>query len=127
MSILRPFFLLLILHGYFRSAQPAPAADEKGWFGMAVSVDAEGISFNPAIRSITVVTVVASSPAGSAGMFAGDAIVEAEGIIVAGAKASVLKAAMQKKVGDALHLKIRRGTAAPRELTLVAVSKPPGN
>ncbi len=104
-----------------------PAADEKGWFGMSVTVDAEGISLNPTIRSISIASVVPSSPAGAAGMIAGDAIVEAEGIIVAGAKASVLKAAMQKKVGETLHLKIRRGTAALRELTLLAVTKPSGS
>ncbi len=104
--------------------QGVSATDEKGWFGMAVSVDAEGISLNPTIRSIKVVSVVPKSPAATAGLVAGDSIVEAQGVTVAGAKADVLKAAMQKAVGEALHLKVRRGTTGSREVTLIAISKP---
>jgi C-terminal processing protease CtpA/Prc len=97
-----------------------------GWFGMSLNVDAEGISLNPTIRSIKVLSVVPTSPAGSAGLVPGDSIVEVQGIIVAGSKADVLKAAMQKAVGEALHLKVRRGATVPREVTLIAISKPPG-
>ncbi len=122
--MLRPFLSLIFLLSILWLDHPVSAADDKGWFGMSVSVDAEGISLNPTIRSIAIESVVPSSPAAAAGMVAGDIIVEAENILVAGATASILKAAMQKKVGQALHLKIRSGTAAPRDVTLVAIAKP---
>jgi C-terminal processing protease CtpA/Prc len=99
---------------------------EKGWFGLAVSVEVDGLSLNPTLRTITVQKVFASSPAASAGVAAGDSLVEVEGIAVAGAKADLIKAAMQKPVGQTLHLKIRRGTAGMREVSMVAVPRPAG-
>jgi C-terminal processing protease CtpA/Prc len=125
-SMTRPILSLIIALSTLSLTQGTSAMDDKGWFGMSVSVDAEGISLNPTIRSIKVVRVVPTSPAGSAGLIPGDSIVEVQGITVAGAKADVLKAAMQKGVGEALRLKVRRDTTAPRELTLIAISKPPG-
>jgi predicted metalloprotease with PDZ domain len=99
---------------------------EKGWFGLAVSVDVDGLSLNPTLRTITVQKVFASSPAASVGMAPGDTLVEVEGIVVAGTKADIIKTAMQKSVGQTLHLKIRRSTADIREVALVAVPKPAG-
>jgi S1-C subfamily serine protease len=104
----------------------AALSAEKGWFGFAVSVDAEVVSFNPTLRSITVQKVFESSPAALAGLAAGDVVLEVQGVVVSGAKADVLKAAMQKFVGETLHLKIRRGTGDTRELSMVAVQKPAG-
>jgi S1-C subfamily serine protease len=114
------FFLALSL------LSVAALGTEKGWFGFAVSVDAEGVSLNPTLRSITVQKVFASSPAALAGLAAGDVVLEVQGIVVTGAKADVLKAALQKSAGETLHLKIRRGTGDPRELSMVAVQKPAG-
>ena len=54
----------------------------------------------------------------------GDTVLEVQGILVAGAKADVLKAAMQKAVGETLRVKIQRG-AEIREVSLIAVNKPP--
>lgn len=99
---------------------------EKGWFGFAISVDADGLSLNPTIRSVTVQSVLPSSPAASSGMAAGDVIVEVQGVVVAGARADVLKAAMQRSVGETLHLKISRGSRETRELSMVAARKPAG-
>jgi C-terminal processing protease CtpA/Prc len=101
-------------------------AAEKGWFGLAISVDTEGLSLNPTVRSVAVQKVFASSPAASAGLAPSDIVVEVQGIVVAGTKADILKAAMQKSVGEALHLKIRRGAADIREVSMVAVPKPIG-
>ena len=97
---------------------------EKGWFGFAISVDADGMSLNPTLRTITVQKVFVSSPAAAAGMAPGDTVVEVEGIVVAGAKADAIKAAIQKSVGQTLHLKIKHGTADIREVSMVAVPKP---
>ncbi len=97
---------------------------EKGWFGLGVSVDVDGLSLNPTLRTITVQKVFASSPAASAGIVPGDTLVEVEGIVVAGSKADLIKAAMQKSVGQTLHLKIGRTTADIREVSMVAVPRP---
>lgn len=102
------------------------AAADKGWFGFSLTVDTEGLSLNPTLRSITILKVVTPSPAASAGLMPEDAVVEVEGIKVAGAKADSLKEAMQKTTGQTLHLKIQRGGAEPREVSLIAVSKPTG-
>ena len=116
----------LILAAVFLFSAVALGA-EKGWFGLGVSVDlAAGLSLNPTLRTITVQKVFASSPAAAAGMFPGDTVVEVEGIVVAGARADTIKAAMQKFVGQTLHLKIRRSTADTREASMLAVPKPAG-
>jgi C-terminal processing protease CtpA/Prc len=99
-------------------------AGEKGWFGLAVSVDADG-AFNPTLRSITIAKVFPSTPAALAGLGPGDKILEIQGIVVAGTKADVLKDAMQKSVGETLRLKIQRGASDVREVSMVAVPKPP--
>ena len=115
----------LILAALFLLSAVALGA-EKGWFGLGVSVNVDGLSLNPTLRTITVQKVFASSPAALAGMVPGDTLVEVEGIVVAGAKADVIKAAMQKFVGQTLHLKVGRSTADVREVSIVAVPKPAG-
>jgi predicted metalloprotease with PDZ domain len=61
-------------------------AAEKGWFGFAVAIDADGI-LNPKLRSIKIDKIFPASPAAKAGLSAGDMIVEIDGIAVEGAKA----------------------------------------
>jgi S1-C subfamily serine protease len=107
------------------SAAMTAGAAEKGWFGFAISVDAAGL-LSPTLRSITIEKVFAASPAALAGLASGDAVVEVQGIVVAGAKAEVLRAALQKSVGETLRLRVRRGVGETREVSLVAASKPPG-
>jgi S1-C subfamily serine protease len=115
------FFLALSL------LSVAALGAEKGWFGLAVSADVEGVSFDPILRSVTVQKVFASSPAALVGLVAGDVVLEIQGIVVSGAKADVLRTAMQKSVGETLHLKIRRSTGDTTELSMVAVQKPAGH
>jgi S1-C subfamily serine protease len=81
----------------------ASHAAENGWFGFALP----------------------ASPAAKAGLSAGDMIVEIEGIVVEGAKADTLKAAMQKSAGETLRLKIKRGADASQDVSLIAGPKPP--
>jgi C-terminal processing protease CtpA/Prc len=103
----------------------ANSAEEKGWFGLAFRVEAEG-SFNPTIQSVKIERVTPSSPGAGAGLAAGDLVVALEGITIAGAKTDELKAAMKKTVGETLRLKVKRGNAAPFEVSLVAIAKPAG-
>jgi C-terminal processing protease CtpA/Prc len=102
----------------------ASHAAEKGWFGFALTIDAEGI-LNPKLRSIKIDKVFPTSPAAKAGLSAGDMIVEIDGIVVEGAKADTLKTAMQKSVGETLRLKIKRGADAPQDISFIAAPKPP--
>lgn len=100
------------------------AAGEKGWFGFAMAIDVEGTPLNPKLRTIKVDSVIPASPAATAGIVAGDLFVEIEGISVAGANAYTVKAAMQKSVGETLHLKIKHGADALRDVALTAAPKP---
>jgi len=104
----------------------ARPAKQKGWFGIAVSVDVEGFSLNPTLRTAKIETVVPSSPADIGGLLAGDLTVEAQGITVAGAKADTLEVAVQRAVGETLQLTIKRGSSAPRVVVLTAIAKPVG-
>jgi C-terminal processing protease CtpA/Prc len=124
LKTVRSPLVLLAVAALLLSALALHAAD-KGWFGFALNIDADGI-INPRLRSIKIDKVFPASPAAKAELAAGDVIVEIEGITVEGAKADSLKAAMQKSAGETLRLKIKRGTDAPREVALVAASKPAG-
>jgi predicted metalloprotease with PDZ domain len=113
--------LILLTAAALLSLPLASHAAEKGWFGFALSIDADGI-FNPKLRSIKIDKIFPASPAAQAGLSAG---VEIEGIVVEGAKADTLKAAMEKSVGETLRLKIKRGADASRDVSLIAAPKPP--
>lgn len=102
----------------------AHAAEQKGWFGLGVNVEVEGISLNPTLQSITIAKVIPSSPAAAAGLTAGDQIVEIQGMAIPGAKAKEVKAAMQQTVGSLLRLRVKHGATEPRAFTLIAVAKP---
>jgi C-terminal processing protease CtpA/Prc len=99
------------------------AAADQGWFGLGFSADIEGL-FTPTLRSITITKVLPSSPAALAGIAPGDTVLEVQGIVVAGTKPDVFKAAMQKSVGETLRLKIKRGATEIREVSMVALKKP---
>jgi C-terminal processing protease CtpA/Prc len=102
----------------------ALATTEKGWFGLAMSIDIQGTVLNPTLNTITIQSVAPHSPAASAGLVSGDLILEIEGIVVAGAKPEPIKVAMQKAVGESLRLKLKHGSDAPRDVSLTAAAKP---
>lgn len=108
-------------------AGTARAADDKAWFGFAVSVETEGVSFNPTLRSVRIEKLASSSPAERAGVAPGDAVVSLDGIVVAGAKANELKAVMKKSVGGTVRIEIERADAEAHEVELVATTEPPGS
>jgi C-terminal processing protease CtpA/Prc len=119
----RSQLILIVAAGFLFSPLGAHAA-EKGWFGFALAIDADGI-LNPRLRSIKIDKIFPASPAANAGLSTGDMIVEIEGIVVEGAKADALKTAMQKSAGETLRLKIKHGTDASQDVSLIAASKPP--
>jgi C-terminal processing protease CtpA/Prc len=106
------------------SFAPARGEDAKGFFGLAVAIDGEGFFLNPTLRSVTVQKVEPKSPAAGAGIAPGDQIVEVEGRTVAGTKAKELQPLMQKKVGQALHLVLKRPNGGTFKATLIAIAKP---
>lgn len=118
----RSQILLLVAAALLFSPVGSHAA-EKGWFGFVLAIDADGI-LNPKLRSIKIDKIFPASPASKAGLAAGDMIVEIEGVVVEGAKAETLKAAMQKSVGETLRLTIKRGADAAQDVSLVAGPKP---
>jgi C-terminal processing protease CtpA/Prc len=104
----------------------ANASEERGWFGLTFSVETEGLSLNPIIRSVKIEKVAPSSPGAGAGLVAGDIVVALQGVAVAGARADDLKSTMKKSVGETLRLRVKRGSAEPFEVPLVAIAKPSG-
>lgn len=119
--------LFVLLAAALLQGTNAAEEKEKGWFGLAFSVETEGFSFNPTVQSVKIEKVAPSSPAAAAGLAAGDVVVAAQGVVIAGAKADDLKAVMKKSVGDTLRLKVKRGGGEPFDVPLVAIARPPGS
>ena len=105
------------------SLSSAVWAGEKGYFGFALSINAEGMFWNPTLRAVKIATVAPQSPAAEAGMVTGDEILEVAGKPVPGAKGNDLKAHVEKDIGQALHLKLRRANGEVAAVTLVAAAK----
>ncbi len=126
MKINRRNFLAIVLTVAVMFPLTAQAENNTGWFGLDVKVNTKGISFNPTIRSVDIVKVYPSSPASNAGLAVGDSVVVIQGIVVEGAKANDLKAVMKKSVGEEIQIKIKRGTAKPYEVKMIAVERPSG-
>ena len=103
---------------------PVRGEEAKGFFGLGVAIDGEGFFLNPTQRSVTVQKVEPKSPAAGAGIAPGDQIVEVEGRTVVGAKAKELQPLMQKKVGEALHLVLKRPNGGTFKAVLIAIAKP---
>lgn len=98
-------------------------AGEKGYIGLAVTVDAQGF-FSPTLRSITVSQVLAGSPAERAGISAGDQLLEIEGHTVSGANANDFKPYLQIDAGQPLHLAVKKSSGEVKSIFLVAGNKP---
>jgi C-terminal processing protease CtpA/Prc len=115
---------VLILLGLM--VAPAFAEDAKGFFGLTVAIDGEGFFLNPTLKSVTVQKVALNSPAANAGIAPGDQILEAEGRKIAGTKAKELQPIMTKKIGQALHLLLKRPKGESYKATLIAIARPAG-
>ena len=104
-------------------ASVAVANAEQGYFGLTVNVDGTGFFLNPTIKTATIKQVAAGSPAATAGIVAGDEILEVEGHAVPGSKADAIAPLMVKGVGQPLTLKRRRSSGAVYSVTLVAIAR----
>jgi C-terminal processing protease CtpA/Prc len=110
----------LLITGFIHAASAA----EKGWFGFGVAIKGEGFFLNPILRSVTVDTVEARSPAGEKGMAIGDEIIRLENTDVSGHRALELRPLMQRSVGESLHLRLKRPNGDNYSVTLIAAKKP---
>ena len=102
----------------------ATAADDKGFIGIGISVDADGWFLNPTVNAVTVSKVAPGSPAATQGIAIGDAVVECEGIVVKGRKARELEPLMQRPVGKTVKMRLKRPNGELYDVALVAVRKP---
>ena len=116
--------ILAILLSAALLAGSAWADDDRGFFGLSISVDGEGAFWNPVLKAVTVVEVETASPAAAAGIVVGDRIIEVAGKVVAGARANELEPLMKKKVGEQLQLRVQRESGEPRAVTLTAILRP---
>ena len=107
----------------FFSLSPTVWAGERGYFGFALSIDGNGMFWNPTLRSVKIDKVSPASPAALAGMVFGDEIIEVAGKPVFGAKGNDLKAHVEKDIGQSLQLKLRRANGEEIAVTLVAAAK----
>lgn len=98
-------------------------AGEKGYFGFALTIDGNGMFWNPTLRSVKIASVAPKSPADEAGIVTGDEILEVGGKTVPGAKGNDLKAQVEKEIGQPLQLKLRRANGEVAAVTLVAAAK----
>ena len=102
----------------------AAHAGAKGYLGFSITVEGEGVFWNPTLKSVKVAKVSPRSPAEHAGMVAGDFIVEVEGKQVAGAKANDLQPYLQREVGQEVKLLVKKSSGEVKAISVVAGSKP---
>lgn len=98
-------------------------AGERGYFGFGMSIDGEGLFWNPTLKAVKIEKVVPQSPAARAGIAPGDYIVEVEGKPVAGAKADTLKPYLERDIGQSTKLGIKKPNGEVVVVTLVAEAK----
>ena len=109
--------------GLAATLHPASAADDKGFIGIGIAVDADGF-FNPTVNAVTVSKVTPGSPAAAQGIAIGDTVVEYEGVVVKGRKARELEPLMQRPVGKTVKMRLKRPNGELYDVALVAVRKP---
>jgi C-terminal processing protease CtpA/Prc len=99
------------------------SAGEKGYLGIALAVDGEGFFLNPTLKTVTIVKVIAKSPAAAAGIAVGDQIIEIEGQKVQGAKANDLKPYFEREIGQTVKLIIKKVSGEIQSISIVAGPK----
>ena len=101
------------------------SATERGWFGFGLTVETEGMLWNPTLVSMVISDVASGSPAATAGLAKGDRVVELEGQAIAGSKAKELQVRLESKVpGDKLVAVLKHASGEQYSATLIAAKKP---
>ena len=91
-------------------AVPFAHAAGKPSIGLSFSIETDGM-FSTTLRKVTVTAVKPGLPAEKAGVLAGDEVVAANDIPIAGTPGGRLKDVLENaKPGDHLTLKVHRGT-----------------
>lgn len=106
------------------AAVAVAVAGERGFFGFGMAVKGGGFFLNPTIETISIAQVVPGSPTARGGIAVGDRIVKVEGVAIAGRKASELKTAAAREVGQTLHLEMKRPNGQVYSVALVAIPRP---
>ena len=98
----------------------APSQATAGKLGFAIDLEAEGFFLNPLVKKLSVTEVTKGSPAETAGMKAGDQILQIDGQNVAGKRALELRSFMKLNPGETRRLRVRHadGTEAEVRITM---------
>lgn len=118
-----PIRLVAALTALLLAFSSSAWAGERGYFGFAFSLDAEGAFWNPTIRAAKIAKVSANSPAALAGIVVGDEVIEVAGKVVAGAKGKDMQAQIEKDIGESVQIKLRHANGDIASVTLVAAAR----
>lgn len=113
----------LALLALFLAFSNAAWAGERGYFGFGLSIDGEGVFWNPTLRAVKIDKVFPQSPAALAGIVPGDEVVEVAGHVVAGAKGKDIQVHIEKDIGQSVQVKVRHANGDMLVATLVATAK----
>jgi C-terminal processing protease CtpA/Prc len=101
----------LLAFAFTVSLAASAHAAGKPVIGISLSIETDGF-FSTTLKKVIVTAVKAGLPAEKAGVLAGDEIVAANDIPIAGTPGSRLKSLMEDaKPGDHLKLRVHRGSA----------------
>ena len=115
-AFVKRFLLFLLV------ACPTPSlAAENGWFGLAYHT---GVGWTLNVEEAWVALVVPGSPGARAGVSVGDVVVDLEGCVIPGCGAYKAKDLMQKKVGETLHMRLKRKDGTEYSVAIVAEQEP---
>lgn len=98
-------------------------ASERGDTGMTITMDAEGMFWNPIVKSLTVAKVSPKSPADLAGIVVGDELIEIGGKTVVGSRGKELMPLMQKNIGESVQIKIKHSNNETLVVNLTFAAK----
>jgi C-terminal processing protease CtpA/Prc len=118
---MKTFSLAFILVMFLFAA--VAGAEETSWFGFRFAVKGSGL-INPTIKSVVIQSVSPGSPADAQHIAVGDEVIEIAGTPVQGHKANELKPLIQKRVGENLHLRLKRIGGESYSASMVAVRRP---
>lgn len=112
---------IALLAAALLAATAAKAEAPAAFFGYSIKVD---VDYTLDLESALITTVVADSPAATAGIAQGDHVTEIEGCAVPGCGAYKAKRLMAKAIGEPLHLKLKHADGTAFSATLIGITPP---